>query len=162
MYNDETLYNAILANIKPKYILSDDTLNMISQTNLMYHQNIQLAYDDNKKEFINDEDLYNQIKSTLETLKSTKIKLHELTLNSSIRLIKYQFTDIGIIITTNNLDKIYTNNENNLKYKVSKKIEYGHPSKHILFYDNLNVIFRMSNKGYIPLPFEFDIDFLPY
>lgn len=162
MYNEETLHDAILANIKPKYILSEDTLNMISQTNLMYHQNIQLAYDGNKKEFINDEDLYKELKSTLDTIKLTKIQIYELTLKSSIRLIKYQFTDLGIIITTNNLDKIYTNNENNLKYKLSKKIEYGHPSKHILFYDNLNVIFRMSNKGYIPLPFEFDIDFIPY
>ena len=49
MYNEETLYNAILTNIKTEYILSEDTLNMISQTNLMYHQNIQLAYDGNKK-----------------------------------------------------------------------------------------------------------------
>ena len=162
MYNEETLYKAILTNIKPEYILTEDTLKMISQTTLMYHNNIQLAYDDSKKEFIKNKDLYDELKSTLDILKSTKISIYELKLKSSIRLIKYQFTDIGIIITTNNLDKIYTNNENNLKYELSKKIEYGHPSKHILFYDNLNVIFRMSNKGYIPLPFEFNIDFLPY
>lgn len=162
MYNEKTLYNAILSNIEPEYILTENTLSMISQTILTGYNNIQLTYDDNKQEFVKNKELYNQMKSTLDILKSTKIKFHELKLNSNIRLIKYQFTDIGIIITTNKLDKIYTNNENNLKYELSKKIEEGHPSKHILFYDNLNVIFQMSNKGYIPLPFKFDIDFLPY
>ena len=162
MYNEETLYNAILANIKPEYILTKDTLNMITQSNLMYNNNIQLAYDENEQEFVTNKDLYTQIKSTLETLKSTNIKLHELTLNSRIRLIKYQFTDIGIIITTKFLNKIYSDPIYGLKYELSKKIENGYPSKHILFYDNLDVIFRMSNKGYIPLPFKYDIDFLPY
>ena len=149
MYNEETLYNAILTNIKTEYILTKDTLSMIPQSNLMYHNNIQLAYDDNEQKFVTNKDLYNQIKSTLEILKSTNIKLHELTLNSHIRLIKYQFTDIGIIITTKILNKIYSDPIYGLKYKLSKKFEHGHPSKHILFYDNLDVIFQMSNKRYI-------------
>ena len=163
MYNEKILYNAILANIEPEYILTEDTLNMVSQTILTGYNNIQLAYDDNEQQFVKNENLYNKMKSTLDTLKATKISINELTLKSDIRLIKYQFTDIGIIITTNKLDKIYKSIEYGLKYELSKKIEQGYPSKHILFYDNLDVIFRMGNKGYyIPLPFKFDIDFLPY
>lgn len=162
MYNSKTLYNAILANIEPKHILSEDTLRMISQSSWMDNNVIQIAYDDDKKEFINDEDLRKELKSTLDILKKIKLPIYKLTLRSSIQLIEYEFTDIGVIIKSKNLDTIYADYAYDLKYQPSKTFKQGHPPKHILFYDNLNTIFKTSNGRYIPLPFKFDIDFLPY
>ena len=162
MYNLETLYDAILANIEPKYILSEDTLSMISQSSWMDNTVIQIAYDEDKRQFINDKDLRKELKSTLDILKEIELPIYELTLRSSIQLIEYEFTDICVIIKSKNLDTIYGNYESNLKYKPSKNFKQGHPPKHILFYDNLNTIFKTSNGKYIPLPFKFDIDFLPY
>ena len=162
MYNSETLYDAILANIEPKYILSEDTLSMISQSSWMDNKIIQIAYDDDKKEFINDKDLRKELKSTLDILKEIELPIYELTLRSSIQLIEYEFTDICVIIKSKNLDTIYKNYESNLKYKPSKNFKQGHSPKHILFYNNLNTIFKTNNGKYIPLPFKFDIDFLPY
>lgn len=162
MYNSETLYDAILTNIEPKYILSEGTLRMISQSSWMDNNIIQIAYDDDKNQFINDKDLRKELKSTLDILKAIKLPILELTLKSSIRFIEYEFTDIGVIIKSKNLDKIYADYASNLKYKPSKNFKQGHPPKHILFYNNLNTIFKTSNRRYIPLPFKFDIDFLPY
>ena len=162
MYNSETLYDAILANIEPKYILSKNTLRMIYQSGWMSNKFIQIAYDDNKREFINNTDLHKELKLNLDILKAVKLPILELTLKSSIRIIEYEFTDICIIIKSKNLDKIYADCIYNLKYKPSKNLKQGHPPKHILFYDNLNTIFKTSNARYIPLPFKFDIDFLPY
>ena len=162
MYNSETLYDAILTNIEPKYILSEDTLRMISQSSWMDNNVIQIAYDNDKKEFINDEDLRKELKSTLDILKKIKLPIYKLTLMSSIQLIEYEFTDIGVIIKSKDLDTIYADYASDLKYQPSKNFKKGHSPKHILFYDNLNTIFKTSNGRYIPLTFKFDIDFLPY
>lgn len=162
MYNSETLYEAILANIESKYILSEDTLSMISQSNWLDNKIIQIAYDDDKNQFINDKDLHEELKSTLDILKAVKLPILKLTLKSSIRFIEYEFTDIGVIIKSKNLDTIYENYKSNLKYNPSKNFKQGHSPKHILFYNNLNTIFKTNNGKYIPLTFKFDIDFLPY
>lgn len=162
MYNSETLYEAILANIESKYILSEDTLSMISQSNWLDNKIIQIAYDDDKNQFINDKDLHKELKSTLDILKAVKLPILKLTLKSSIRFIEYEFTDIGVIIKSKNLDTIYENYKSNLKYNPSNNFKQGHSPKHILFYNNLNTIFKTNNGKYIPLTFKFDIDFLPY
>lgn len=162
MYNSETLYEAILANIESKYILSENTLSMISQSNWLDNKIIQIAYDDDKNQFINDKDLHKELKSTLDILKAVKLPILKLTLKSSIRFIEYEFTDIGVIIKSKNLDTIYENYKSNLKYNPSNNFKQGHSPKHILFYNNLNTIFKTNNGKYIPLTFKFDIDFLPY
>lgn len=162
MYNSETLYEAILANIESKYILSEDTLSMISQSNWLDNKIIQIAYDDDKNQFINDKYLHKELKSTLDILKAVKLPILKLTLKSSIRFIEYEFTDIGVIIKSKNLDTIYENYKSNLKYNPSNNFKQGHSPKHILFYNNLNTIFKTNNGKYIPLTFKFDIDFLPY
>lgn len=163
MYNQDTMYEAILKNIDNQDVLTDNTLDMISHSIVLYQKYIWLAYDDDKHQFISNKELNKYLKDTLDAIKKTNIKIETLKIDSKIRIIKYQFTDIGIIITSEKLNKIYFSQvQHSFRYALSKIKEYGEKSQHIVFYDNLNVIFKMGKKGYIHLPFKFDIDFLPY
>ena len=163
MYNQDTMYEAILKNIDNQIILTYNTLDMISHSIVLYQKYIWLAYDDDKHQFITDKELNKQLTDTLNAIKKTNIKIETLKLDSKIRIIKYQFTDIGIIITSEKLNEIYFSQlQHSFRYALSQIKEYGEKSQHIVFYDNLNVIFKMGKKGYVHLPFKFDIDFLPY
>ena len=163
MYNQDTLYEVILKNIDDDNVLTYNTLDMISHSIVLYQKYIWLAYDDDKHQFITDKELNKYLKDTLDAIKNTNIKIETLKLDSKIRIIKYQFTDIGIIITSEKLNEIYFSQvQHSFSYALSNIKEYGKKSQHIVFYDNVNVIFKMGKKGYIHLPFKFDIDFLPY
>lgn len=163
MYNQDTMYEAILKNIYKENVLTEDTIDFISHSKVLYQKYIWLAYDDDKHQFISNKELNKHLKDTLDAIKNTNIKIKTLKFDSKIRIIRYQFTDIGIIITSEKLKEIYFSQvKYSFRYALSPIPEYGKKSQHILFYDNLNVIFQMSGKGYIHLPFKFDVDFLPH
>ena len=119
-----------------------------------------VAYNTLTKEFISDEELnqiLTKIKSQVEDL---NFNIKGLTFDINTQLITYTFKENALEVSTYNIDNLYKTYINYLQFTPTPIKEYGKPAVRIIYYDNLTVLSRMSNKGFIPTPFKFNIDFL--
>ena len=119
-----------------------------------------VAYNTLTKEFISDEELnqiLTKIKSQVEDL---NFNIKGLTFDINTQLITYTFKENALEVSTYNIDNLYKTYTNYLQFTPTPIKEYGKPAVRIIYYDNLTVLSRMSNKGFIPTPFKFNIDFL--
>lgn len=119
-----------------------------------------VAYNTLTKEFISDKELnqiLTKIKSQVEDL---NFNIKGLTFDISTQLITYTFKENALEVSTYNIDNLYKTYINYLQFTPTPIKEYGKPAVRIIYYDNLTVLSRMSNKGFIPTPFKFNIDFL--
>ena len=119
-----------------------------------------VAYNTLTKEFISDEELnqiLTKIKSQVEDL---NFNIKGLTFDINTQLITYTFKENALEVSTYNIDNLYKTYINYLQFTPTPIKEYSKPAVRIIYYDNLTVLSRMSNKGFIPTPFKFNIDFL--
>lgn len=119
-----------------------------------------VAYNTLTKKFISDEELnqiLTKIKSQVEDL---NFNIKGLTFDINTQLITYTFKENALEVSTYNIDNLYKTYINYLQFTPTPIKEYSKPAVRIIYYDNLTVLSRMSNKGFIPTPFKFNIDFL--
>ena len=119
-----------------------------------------VAYNTLTKEFISDEELnqiLTKIKSQVEDL---NFNIKGLTFDINTQLITYTFKENALEVSTYNINNLYKTYINYLQFTPTPIKEYGKPAIRIIYYDDLTVLSRMSNKGFIPTPFKFNIDFL--
>ena len=119
-----------------------------------------VAYNTLTKEFISDEEL-NQILTKIKSLvEDLNVNIKGLTFDINTQLITYTFKEKALEVSTYNVDNLYKTYINYLQFTPTPIKEYGKPAVRIIYYDDLTVLSRMSNKGFIPTPFKFNIDFL--
>ena len=119
-----------------------------------------VAYNNNTKTFTSDYELNEILMNIKSQVNELNFHINNLKFKTNINIIAYSFTDKSLKITTSNIDTIYSNYINTLKFAPTSIKEYGKPAIRIIYYDDLTVLSRMSNKGFIPTPFKFNIDFL--
>lgn len=132
----------------------------IAMNNHFEHEVLYVAYDTLTNEFISDDKLNNILTTIKSQVNNLDVDVNELSFTINTQLIAYTFKEKALEISTYYIDKIYSGYMSNLKFKPSPLKEYGKPAVRIIYYDNLTVLSRMSNKGFIPTPFKFNIDFL--
>lgn len=119
-----------------------------------------VAYNTLTKEFISDEEL-NQILTKIKSqVKDLNFNIKGLTFDINTQLITYTFKENALEVSTYNINNLYKTYINYLQFTPTPIKEYGKPAIRIIYYDDLTVLSRMSNKGFIPTPFKFNIDFL--
>lgn len=121
-----------------------------------------VAYNTLTKEFISDEELEKTLTKIKSQVQDLNVNIKGLTFDINTQLIAYTFKEKALEISTYNIDNLYKTYMTNLQFIPSPIKEYGKPAIRIIYYDDLTVLSRMSNKGFIPTPFKFDIDFLEY
>lgn len=120
-----------------------------------------IAYNNNTKTFTSDYELNKILTNIKSQVNELNFHINNLKFKTNINIIAYSFTDKSLKITTSNIDTIYYSDYmNTLKFQPTPIKEYSKPAVRIIYYDNLTVLSRMSNKGFIPTPFKFNIDFL--
>lgn len=120
-----------------------------------------VAYNNNTKTFTSDYELNEILTNIKSQVNELNFHINNLKFKTNINIIAYSFTDKSLKITTSNIDTIYYSDYmNTLKFQPTPIKEYSKPAVRIIYYDNLTVLSRMSNKGFIPTPFKFNIDFL--
>lgn len=119
-----------------------------------------VAYNTLTKEFISDDELYKTLTKIKSHVQDLDVSVKGLTFDINTQLIAYTFKEKALEISTYNIDNLYKTYINYLQFTPSPLKEYGKPAIRIIYYDNLTVLSRMSNKGFIPTPFKFNIDFL--
>lgn len=132
----------------------------IAMNNYFEHEVLYVAYDTLTNEFISDDKLNNILTTIKSQVNNLDVDVNELSFTINTQLIAYTFKEKALEISTYYIDKIYSGYMSNLKFKPSPLKEYGKPAIRIIYYDDLTVLSRMSNKGFIPTPFKFNIDFL--
>ena len=132
----------------------------IAMNNNFEHEVLYVAYDTLTNEFISDDKLNNILTTIKYQVNNLDVDVNELSFTINTQLIAYTFKEKALEISTYYIDKIYSGYMSNLKFKPSPIKEYGKPAIRIIYYDDLTVLSRMSNKGFIPTPFKFNIDFL--
>lgn len=132
----------------------------IAMNNHFEHEVLYVAYDTLTNEFISDDKLNNILTTIKSQVNNLDVDVNELSFTINTQLIAYTFKEKALEISTYYIDKIYSGYMSNLKFKPSPLKEYGKPAIRIIYYDDLTVLSRMSNKGFIPTPFKFNIDFL--
>ena len=132
----------------------------IAMNNNFEHEVLYVAYDTLTNEFISDDKLNNILTTIKYQVNNLDVDVNELSFTINTQLIAYTFKEKALEISTYYIDKIYSGYMSNLKFKPSPLKEYGKPAIRIIYYDDLTVLSRMSNKGFIPTPFKFNIDFL--
>lgn len=121
-----------------------------------------VAYNTLTKEFISDDELDKTLTKIKSHVQDLDVSVKGLTFDINTQLIAYTFKEKALEISTYNIDNLYKTYMTNLQFIPSPIKEYGKPAIRIIYYDDLTVLSRMSNKGLIPTPFKFDIDFLEY
>lgn len=132
----------------------------IAMNNNFEHEVLYVAYDTLTNEFISDDKLNNILTTIKYQVNNLDVDVNELSFTINTQLIAYTFKEKALEISTYYIDKIYSGYMSNLKFKPSPIKEYSKPAIRIIYYDDLTVLSRMSNKGFIPTPFKFNIDFL--
>ena len=132
----------------------------IAMNNYFEHEVLYVAYDTLTNEFISDDKLNNILTTIKSQVNNLDVDVNELSFTINTQLIAYTFKEKALEISTYYIDKIYSGYMSNLKFKPSPIKEYGKPAIRIIYYDDLTVLSRMSNKGFILTPFKFNIDFL--
>lgn len=119
-----------------------------------------VAYNTLTKEFISDEELNQMLTKIKSQVEDLNVNIKGLTFDINTQLITYTFKEKALEISTYNIDNLYKTYINYLQFTPTPIKEYGKPAVRIIYYDDLTVLSRMSNKGFIPTPFKFNIDFL--
>lgn len=119
-----------------------------------------VAYNTLTKEFISDDELYKTLTKIKSHVQDLDVSVKGLTFDINTQLITYTFKEKALEISTYNIDNLYKTYMTNLQFIPSPIKEYGKPAIRIIYYDDLTILSRMSDKGFIPTPFKFDIDFL--
>ena len=119
-----------------------------------------IAYNNNTKTFTSDYELNKILTNIKSQVNELNFHINNLKFKTNINIIAYSFTDKSLKITTSNIDTIYSDYMNTLKFQPTPIKEYGKIAIRIIYYDDLSVYSRMYNLGFIPTPFKFNIDFL--
>lgn len=118
-----------------------------------------VAYNTLTKEFISDDELNQMLTKIKSQVGDLNMNIKRLTFDINTQLITYTFKEKTLEVSIYNIDSLYKTYINYLQFTPSPIKEYGEPAIRIIYYDDLTVLSRMSNKGFIPTPFKFNIDF---
>lgn len=137
-----------------------DSTQHIAMNDYFEHEILCVAYDTLTNEFISDDKLNNILTTLKSQVNNLDVDINEVSFTINTQLIAYTFKEKALEISTYYIDTIYRTYNGYLKFRPSPIKEYGKPALRVIYYNDLTILSKMSDKGLIPTPFKFDLDFL--